>query len=415
MSQLTAEGAEPVKLGAAATSATGAATAILLAISFSHLLNDTMQSLFPAIYPLLKTSFQLSYTQIGVITLVFQMTASLLQPVVGLYSDRRPQPYSLAAGMGFTLVGLVLLSFASSFPVVVIAAALVGMGSSVFHPEASRVARMASGGRHGRAQSVFQVGGNIGSALGPLLAAFIVLPAGQGSIAWFSLVALLAMVILARVGGWYKAHLAARAKKAGAAIATRGFAPRKVQFFVLVLVALTFSKFLFNACFTSYYTFFLIERFGMSIRAAQLYLFVYLAAVALGTLVGGSVSDRFGRKNVIWFSILGVLPFSLALPYADLFWTGALSVVIGFVLASAFPTIIVFAQELVPGNVGMIAGIFFGIAFGMGGLGAAVLGKVADATDIEFVFRICSYLPLIGLVAVFLPSAAKMRSVAARA
>jgi FSR family fosmidomycin resistance protein-like MFS transporter len=383
---------------------TGTVTTILLAISFSHLLNDTIQSLFPAIYPFLKTSFALSYTQIGMITLTFQLTASLLQPVVGLYTDIRPKPYSLAIGMGFSLIGLVLLSVASSFPELLLSAALVGVGSSVFHPESSRVARMASGGRYGLAQSVFQVGGNVGSAIGPLLAAFIVIPGGQGSIAWFSLIALLAIAVLWSVGTWYKRHALARSKAKGGRDDSHDLPPKTVVVSMGVLLILTFSKFFYMASLTSYYTFFLIQKFGVSVQASQIYLFVFLAATAAGTFFGGPLSDRFGRKLVIWISILGVLPFSLALPYANLFWTGALTIVIGMIMASAFSTIVVFAQELVPGRVGMIAGIFFGVAFGMGGIGAAVLGLLADATSIEFVFRLCSFLPMIGLLTIFLPT-----------
>lgn len=381
----------------------GAVTAILLAISFSHLLNDTIQSLFPAIYPLLKTSFQLSYTQIGLITLVFQMTASLLQPVVGFYTDRRPQPYSLAVGMGFSLAGLVLLSLASSFAELLLSAALVGLGSSVFHPESSRVARMASGGRHGLAQSVFQVGGNIGSAIGPLAAAFVVLPGGQGSIAWFSLVALLAIAVLSGVGSWYRRQTSGRVRKPRQD-EHHGLPSRRVKIALAVLIVLTFSKFFYMACLTSYYTFFLIHKFGVSVQGSQIYLFIFLAAVAAGTFFGGPVGDRFGRKLVIWVSILGVLPFTLALPYADLFWTGVLTAIIGALMASAFSTIVVFAQELMPGHVGTVAGLFFGLAFGMSGIGAAVLGQLADATSIEFVFRICSFIPIIGVLTVFLPN-----------
>jgi MFS transporter, FSR family, fosmidomycin resistance protein len=386
-------------------------TTVLLAISFSHLLNDTIQSLFPAIYPLLKDSFRLSYTQIGLITLTFQLTASLLQPVVGFYTDLRPKPYSLAVGMGFSLAGLLLLSVAGSFAELLLAAALVGVGSSVFHPESSRVARMASGGRYGLAQSVFQVGGNVGSAVGPLAAAFIVIPGGQGSIAWFSLVALLAIVVLTNVGSWYKRHTADRARSGKAPREeAHGLPPRVVRTSVAILLALTFSKFFYMACLTSYYTFFLIHKFGVSVQGSQVYLFIFLAAIAAGTLFGGPLGDRFGRKLVIWCSILGVLPFTLLLPYANLFWTGVLTVLIGMVMASAFSTIVVFAQELVPGRVGMIAGIFFGVAFGMGGIGAAVLGLVADATSIEFVFRLCSFLPAIGLLTIFLPNLKQARS-----
>lgn len=388
--------------------AAGTVTTILLAISFSHLLNDTIQSLFPAIYPLLKDSFRLSYTQIGLITLTFQLTASLLQPLVGLYTDLRPKPYSLAVGMGFSLLGLLLLSVAGSFAEILLAAALVGIGSSVFHPESSRVARMASGGRYGLAQSVFQVGGNVGSAIGPLAAAFVVIPGGQGSIAWFSLVALLAIVVLSNVGSWYKRHNAAKARSGRSGTdAIHGLSSRRVMLSVAVLLILTFSKFFYMASLNSYYTFFLINKFGVSVQDSQVYLFIFLAAVAAGTFFGGPLGDRFGRKLVIWFSILGVLPFSLALPYADLFWTGVLTVLIGVIMASAFSTIVVFAQELVPGKVGMIAGIFFGVAFGMGGIGAAVLGVLADVTSIDFVFRICSFLPLIGLLTAFLPNLEK--------
>ena len=387
------------------SSQTGTVTSILLAISFSHLLNDTIQSLFPALYPLLKDSFQLSYTQIGLITLVFQMTASLLQPAVGLYTDRNPKPFSLAVGMGFSLVGLLLLAVAPSFAFLLLAAALVGMGSAVFHPESSRVARMASGGRYGLAQSVFQVGGNIGSAIGPLLAAFIVIPLGQPSVAWFSLVALLAIVVLSNVGSWYKRHQAEKVRSGKKAIEEHhGLSSRRVTLSIAILLILTFSKFFYTASLTSYYTFFLIHKFGVSVQSSQIYLFVFLAATALGTFFGGPLGDRFGRRVVIWFSILGVLPFALALPYANLFWTGVLTVFIGMVLASAFSTIVVFAQELVPGKVGMISGIFFGMAFGMGGIGAGVLGILADATSIDFVFKVCSFLPMIGLLTAFLPN-----------
>jgi FSR family fosmidomycin resistance protein-like MFS transporter len=390
--------------------ATGTVTTILIALSFSHMLNDTIQSLLPALYPFLKDGFRLSYTQIGLITLTFQLTASFLQPAVGFYADRYPKPYSLATGMGFSLTGLLLLSIASSFAEILLAAALIGLGSAVFHPESSRVARMASGGRYGLAQSTFQVGGNIGSALGPLAAAFIVIPGGQGSIAWFSLVALLAIVVLANVGRWYRRQIAGhlRAGKANLA-ALHELSSRRVTASVAVLLALTFSKFFYLACLTSYYTFFLIHKFGVSVQASQLYLFVFLAAVAAGTFFGGPLGDRFGRKRVIWFSILGMLPFTLLLPYTNLFWTGVISVPVGLIMASAFPTIVVFAQELVPGRVGMIAGIFFGVAFGMGGIGAAVLGALADATSIEFVFKFCSFLPAIGLLTIFLPDLRQRR------
>jgi MFS transporter, FSR family, fosmidomycin resistance protein len=396
-------------VGASSSAETRTVTTILLAISVSHLLNDTVQSLFPAIYPFLKTSFDLSYTQIGLITLTFQLTASLLQPFVGYYTDLRPKPFSLPVGMGFSLAGLLLLAVASNFAQLLVSAALVGIGSSVFHPESSRVARMASGGRYGLAQSVFQVGGNAGSAIGPLLAAFIVIPGGQGSIAWFSLIALLAIGLLWMVGTWYRRQTARKPRSQGAGLDVHGLSSRRVVLSVTVLLVLTFSKFFYMACLTSYYTFFLIDKFAVSVQASQIYLFIFLAAVAAGTFFGGPLGDRFGRRVVIWISILGVLPFTVALPYADLFWTGVLTVIIGFLIASAFSTIVVFAQELVPGRVGMIAGIFFGVAFGMGGIGAAVLGLLADATSIELVFRLCSFLPLIGLLTAFLPKLPQRR------
>lgn len=389
---------------------------ILAAISFCHFLNDTVQSLLPAIYPMLKDSFALDFGQIGLITFVFQMTASLLQPGIGLYTDHRPKPYSLAIGMGFSLVGLLLLSVAPSFGVLLIAAALIGFGSAIFHPESSRVARMASGGRHGLAQAVFQVGGNLGSAFGPLLAAFIVVPFGQPSIAWFSAIALLAIFILWRVGGWYKQTRATLAAMGGAGHVERGplIGRRKVAIALTVLAILVFSKHFYLVSLSSYYTFYLIDRFGVSVQEAQLYLFLFLFAAAAGTVIGGPIGDRFGRKVVIWGSILGVLPFTLALPYADLFWTATLSVVIGLVLASAFSAIVVFGQELVPGKVGLIAGLFFGLAFGVAGIGAAVMGEVADLTSIEYVYWLCSFLPAIGLLTAFLPNieGARRRAVA---
>ena len=386
------------------TKSSGTAFRVLAAISFCHLLNDMLQSVIPAVYPILKTSYRLDFAQIGLITLTVQLTASLLQPFVGIYTDRRPTPYSLTVGMGFTLTGLLLLSGAPSFKMILVAVALVGVGSSVFHPESSRVARMASGGQHGLAQSLFQVGGNTGSALGPLLAAMVVLPSGQRSIAWFSGAALLAMIVLARIGAWYKAKIANRAK-AGAALDERHarLPPRKVALALAVLIALVFSKYFYLASLTSYYTFFLMSRFHLPVRSAQLHLFVFLGAVAAGTFTGGPVGDRIGRKYVIWCSILGILPFTLVLPYANLFWTGVLSVVIGLVLASAFSAILVYAQELVPGKIGTISGLFFGLAFGMAGLGAALLGRLADATSISFVYKVCSFLPVIGLLTAFLP------------
>jgi FSR family fosmidomycin resistance protein-like MFS transporter len=378
---------------------------ILAAISVCHLLNDMLQSVIPAVYPILKTSYHLDFGQIGLITLTLQITASLLQPLVGHYTDRHPTPFSLPVGMGFTLAGLLLLSGAPTFPAILVAVALVGVGSSIFHPESSRVARMASGGQHGLAQSLFQVGGNAGSALGPLLAAFLVLPGGQRSIAWTSLAALVAIIILTRVGTWYKRHQSAH-KKAHAKNAAHGvpLPSRKVALAVAVLVALIFSKFFYLASLSSYYTFYLISKFHVSVQNAQIHLFLFLGAVAAGTIIGGPVGDRIGRKYVIWCSILGVLPFTLLLPYAGLFWTTILSVIIGVVLASAFSAILVYAQELVPGRVGAVSGLFFGLAFGMGGVGAALLGELADATSITFVYHVCSFLPVIGLLAAFLPN-----------
>jgi len=378
---------------------------ILLAISFCHLLNDMISSLIPAIYPLLKESYHLDFAEVGLITLTYQLTASLLQPLVGLHTDRRPMPYSLPAGMGFTLIGLFLLAMARSFTTILFAAALVGTGASFCHPESSRVARMASGGQHGLAQSLFQVGGNTGLALGPLLAAVIVLPRGQSSVAWFSLAALLAMVLLTWVSGWTKRHMLHL--QASRKIHKEQQAPvsgKKVVVSITILLALLFSKYFYLASITSYYTFYLIGKFNVSVASAQIHLFVFLGAVALGTIAGGPIGDRIGRKRVIWSSILGVLPFTLALPYASLFWTEILSVVIGLILASAFPAIVVYAQELVPGRVGMISGLFFGFAFGMAGLGAAVLGELADLTSIRFVYLVCSVLPAVGLLAAFLPN-----------
>ncbi len=381
------------------------AFAVLMALSFCHLLNDMMQSLLPSIYPILKQSYSLDFGQIGLITLTNQLVASLLQPVVGYYTDRRPKPYSLAIGMGFTLTGLVLLSTASHYPMILLAAAMVGVGSSVFHPESSRIARLASGGRHGFAQSLFQVGGNAGSSLGPLLAAFIVLPHGQGSIAWFSLVALVAMGVLWNVGNWYRAHMsdAAGGRKVTHEV-HHHLSPRQVTWAIVILLMLIFSKYVYLSSIASYFTFYLIHKFNMSVQSAQLYLFAFLGAVAAGTIIGGPIGDRFGRKYVIWVSILGVLPFTLMLPYANLFWTGILAVVIGLILASAFSAILVYAQELLPGNVGMVAGLFFGFAFGIGGIGAAALGKLADYTGMTFVYHVCAFLPAIGILTAFLPN-----------
>ena len=375
---------------------------VLGAISFSHFLNDMIQSLILAIYPLFKSAFALSFAQIGLITLTYQVTASLLQPVVGMYTDKHPKPYSLAIGMGSTLLGLLLMAAASSYGTLLIAAALVGTGSAIFHPESSRVARMASGGRHGLAQSIFQVGGNAGSAVGPLLAAIIIIPHGQHSLAWFSLAALLAMVVLWQIGGWYKRqHRKGRTKVASS---PSGLSQGKVIGAISVLMVLIFSKYFYLASLTSYYTFYLMTRFHLSVQAAQVQLFLFLFAVAAGTILGGPIGDRIGRKRVIWISILGVAPFTLALPYANQLWTSLLSLIIGFVLSSAFAAIVVFAQELIPGKVGMVSGLFFGFAFGMGGIGAAVLGKLADLHGIVFVYHLCAYLPLIGIFAAFLPN-----------
>jgi FSR family fosmidomycin resistance protein-like MFS transporter len=376
---------------------------VLGAISFSHFLNDTIQSLIFAIYPLLKGKFHLSFVQIGLITLSYQLTASLLQPMVGLYTDRNPKPYSLAFGMACTLVGLLVLGFAPNYSTLLLAAMLVGTGSSIFHPESSRVARMASGGRHGLAQSIFQVGGNMGTSMGPLLAAWIVIPMGQGSIAWFSLIALLAISVLWQVGSWYKRHRAAKSRMAVRQGTQSSFPTRTVVLSMLVLLVLIFSKYFYLASFTSYYTFYLMHKFQVSVQSAQLHLFVFLFAVAAGTFFGGPIGDRIGRKRVIWVSILGAAPFALALPFANLAWTGILAFVIGFILASAFSAILVFAQELIPGKVGAVSGLFFGFAFGMGGIGAAVLGKLADRYSIEFVYHVCSYLPLLGIFTAFLP------------
>jgi MFS transporter, FSR family, fosmidomycin resistance protein len=383
--------------------AAGPAYVVLGGISFSHFLNDTMQSLIPSVYPILKANYALDFAQIGLITLAFQFTASLLQPVIGHFTDKKAQPFSLALGMGFTFFGLLLLSVARQYPVILISAALVGLGSAVFHPESARIARLASGGRYGFAQSVFQVGGSFGSSMGPVLAALIVVPFGQPSIAWFSLIAFLAIVILWRIGLWYRPQIAA--KKFAAPLEPHPDAPdsRRVKIALAVLVALLFSKQLYVSSLSSYYMFYLIEKFDVSTQAAQLYLFVFLAANAVGAFFGGPLGDRFGRKYVIWFSILGALPFTLALPYAGLYTGAVLTVLIGLILSSTTSSIIVFAQELMPHRFGMISGVFFGVAFGIGGLGAAVLGKVADHTGIAFVYQICAFLPVIGLLAIFLP------------
>jgi FSR family fosmidomycin resistance protein-like MFS transporter len=376
--------------------------AVLFAIGFCHMLNDMMQALLPAIYPSLKQDFHLNFTQIGLITLAYQITASLLQPMVGYFSDKKPMPYSLAAGAVFTLIGLLGLSIAGSYGAILICAMVIGIGSAVFHPESSRVARMASGGRHGLAQSVFQLGGNTGSALGPLLAAALVASYGQRSIAWAGLLALTSIIVLYNVGTWYKHHGLARMHHHSQA--HHNLSSMKVWVSMTVLLMLMFSKFFYLASITSYYTFYLIQTFHVSLVNAQVHLFLFLGAVAAGTMAGGPLGDRFGRKYVIWFSILGILPFTMALPYANLFWTSILSVIIGVVLASAFPAIVVYAQELLPGRVGMISGMFFGFSFGMGGVGAAVLGWLADQTSITFVYKVCAFLPAIGFLTAFLPN-----------
>jgi len=378
---------------------------ILFAISFSHLLNDMVQSLMPAIYPVIKDSFHLNFSQIGIITLVFQLSASILQPLVGMYTDKRSHAYSLPIGMGLTLIGLLCLSQAPSYAMILVSVMLIGMGSSIFHPESSRVAYLASGGRRGLAQSIFQLGGNAGSALGPLLAAWIIVPQGQKSISWFGIGALLAIVILFKVGGWYKKQmlnrLAAR-KQTGAGHPE--FSRKKVMFSMFILLVLIFSKFVYLASISSYYTFYLIGKFHLSVQHSQYFLFLFLVAVAVGTITGGHLGDKFGRKYIIWVSILGAAPFTLLLPYANLFWTGALSVIIGLIISSAFSAILVYGQELIPGKVGLVAGLFFGLAFGMGGLGSALLGNLADHTSINYVFKVCAFLPLIGILTGFLPN-----------
>ncbi|NLR65321.1 MFS transporter [Chitinophaga varians] len=381
---------------------------ILIALSFTHLLNDTLQSLIPAIYPLVRNTMKLNFTQIGLITLTFQLSASILQPLVGLFTDKRPQPFSLAVGMAFSLIGLVSLSMANSLPLLLVSVALVGIGSSVFHPEASRLAHMASGGKHGMAQSLFQVGGNAGSSLGPLLAAMIIVPFGQFHLIWFSALALLAIFVMIYIGNWYKSNThRIKPKKAVQQLKQQNLPPARVVISLGILLMLIFSKYFYMASMTNYYTFYLIDRFGVSIQSSQVYLFIFLFSVAAGTFFGGPVGDRIGRKYVIWISILGAAPFALLLPYANLFWTAVLSVFIGVILSSAFSAILVYAQELVPGKVGMIAGLFFGLAFGMAGVASALLGKLADATSIGYVYQVCSYLPLIGLLTGFLPNLEK--------
>ena len=398
--------APQTKTASSGSSVDSATFAIILSLSFCHLLNDMMQSLVPALYPILKENYALSFTQVGFITLAFQFTASMLQPVVGLYTDKHPKPYSLVAGMGFTLVGLLSLSHAHSYPVILLSAAMIGMGSSVFHPEASRMARLAAGGRYGLAQSLFQIGGNMGSACGPLLAAFVVVR-GQSSLAWFSAAALVAMVILFQMGHWYRARLAEGAsagpKKAKKIVAPHGLSKGRVGFAVFILVVLLFSKNVYQASLGSYYTFYLMDKFGLSIQTAQYFLFAFMFGIVIGTLLGGLVGDRVGRIPVIWFSILGAMPFALMLPHANLFWTAVLAVTVAIIVASAFAAILVYAQELLPGRVGLVAGIFYGFSFGLGGLGAAGLGRIADWTSITTVYNVTPYLLCLGFLTALLP------------
>ncbi|AQT94656.1 MULTISPECIES: MFS transporter [Pseudomonas] len=376
---------------------------VLGACALAHLINDLIQAVLPSIYPMLKANYGLSFTQVGLITLTFQLTASLLQPWIGYHTDRHPKPWLLPAGMVCTLIGILMLAFVGTFPAILLAAGLVGVGSSTFHPETSRVARLASGGRYGLAQSTFQVGGNTGSAFGPLLAAAIIIPYGQGNIAWFGLFAVFAILVLYGLSRWYRNHLNLFKLKQGGK-ATHGLSKGRVTFALVVLAVLVFSKYWYMTSLTSYFTFYLIEKFQLSVASSQMYLFLFLGAVAVGTFAGGPIGDKIGRKKVIWFSILGAAPFTLALPYVDLFWTAVLSVVIGFIIASAFSAIVVYAQELVPGNVGMIAGIFFGLMFGFSGIGAALLGLLADTHGIEYVYKLCSFLPLVGILTVLLPT-----------
>lgn len=379
---------------------------ILLSISFSHLLNDSIQSLIPSIYPLVKKSFNLNFAQVGLITLTFQLAASLLQPFVGFYTDRNPKPFSLAIGMSFTLIGLIFLSFSKSFATTLISVGLIGIGSSIFHPEASKVAYMASGGKRGLAQSIFQVGGNTGTALGPLLAALLIVPYGRSHILYFGVLAMIAIIVLITIGNWYKSNTHLIKLKHGNNVIENlpVFSKKKIIFSIAILLLLIFSKYFYLASMSSYYTFYLINKFGVSVQSSQIHLFIFLAAAAAGTFMGGPLGDKFGRKYVIWFSILGVAPFTLLLPYVNLFWTGILSVFIGFILSSAFSAILVYAQELMPGKVGMVSGLFFGFAFGMGGIGSAVLGILADHTSIFYVYKVCAFLPLIGIITGFLPN-----------
>ena len=388
----------------ARTKATATAFPVLGAVSFCHMLNDMMQALLPAVYPILRGGFDLSFAQVGLLTLVYQMTASILQPLIGFYTDKRPQPYSLPFAMVSSLLGLVTLAFAPNYSMLMFGASMLGLGSSIFHPESSRIARLASGGAHGLAQSLFQVGGNFGSALGPLLAAYFVLPRGQHGLAWFAIPAFAGVIIMTGLGHWYESNGHARPPARKAAVRRPTLSQRQVWRAMAVLVVLIFSKYIYLASITNYYTFYMMHRFGLTTQSAQICQFVFFAAVALGTVIGGPIGDRIGRKTVIWVSILGVLPFTLALPYAGLTMTIALSVIIGVVIASAFPAIVVYAQELAPGRTGMISGMFFGLIFGVGGIGAAVLGGLADRTSIDFVYRLCSFLPLIGLATALLPN-----------
>jgi MFS transporter, FSR family, fosmidomycin resistance protein len=388
----------------ARTKATATAFPVLGAVSFCHMLNDMMQALLPAVYPILRGGFDLSFAQVGLLTLVYQMTASILQPLIGFYTDKRPQPYSLPFAMVSSLLGLVTLAFAPNYSMLMFGASMLGLGSSIFHPESSRIARLASGGAHGLAQSLFQVGGNFGSALGPLLAAYFALPRGQHGLAWFAIPAFAGVIIMTGLGHWYESNGHARPPARKAAVRRPTLSQRQVWRAMAVLVVLIFSKYIYLASITNYYTFYMMHRFGLTTQSAQICQFVFFAAVALGTVIGGPIGDRIGRKTVIWVSILGVLPFTLALPYAGLTMTIALSVIIGVVIASAFPAIVVYAQELAPGRTGMISGMFFGLIFGVGGIGAAVLGGLADRTSIDFVYRLCSFLPLIGLATALLPN-----------